>query len=68
MKKSIFALTVLAFFVAIPVFASTVSSCGTLTTIVHPDAWGLDGTITAVISAIGIYLIGLFTKKPTSKK
>jgi hypothetical protein len=37
-------------------------------TILHPDQWGLDSAISSVITAAVVFLIGLFSKKPTRKK
>lgn len=37
-------------------------------TILHPDQWGLDSAVSSIITAAVVFLIGLFTKKPTRKK
>lgn len=49
-------------------FNCMASGHSVILTILHPDQWGLDSAISSIITAAAVFLIGLFTKKPTRKK
>jgi len=68
MSKFKLGLIAFMFIVCSGAMAATVSGHSVLLTIVNPTSWGLDSAISSVIGAAALFLIGLFTKSPRSKK